>query len=261
MPAQIKWNVWIETDLFFYLGWTQLMFMYVLERYVASTVLLVPQRFRGHWRCQWTVAWRERVPLQWHNQFWQSFEEGAGEQSLEWDCVSVWYLNCFCTCPDWWKGLNIPWCCFRVPCCCCWNWRCRWWMRKMRRWRVGTDTSTVCSASLGRPSSSLPQTVSLGSVLPVGCFVFCTVQEVRGVKGKAREQGTGGRRVGSDRTGTSLFAVFLLALFLFYLLLWSMSYRLCIILPYFYRFCLIFRMLCVRKCTQTCLQTAYLMGL
>ena len=55
-----------------------------LGRYVASTVLSVPEPFGGRWpRRWWTAARRWRVPLQWRNQIWQSLEEDAGKRSSE----------------------------------------------------------------------------------------------------------------------------------------------------------------------------------
>ena len=49
----------------------------MLQRYVASTVLLVPITSGGHWQHQWTDVWRWGVPLQWCNQLWRSLDEGC----------------------------------------------------------------------------------------------------------------------------------------------------------------------------------------
>ena len=55
---------------------------------VASTVLLVPKPFRRRRQRWWTAARGQTVPLQWRNQFWQSFEEGAGKRCSECDSDS-----------------------------------------------------------------------------------------------------------------------------------------------------------------------------
>ena len=65
------------------LGQTRLMFMCVLRRYVASTVLLVPKPFKACWQRRWIAACRWGTPLQWHNQLWQSLEEGARKHGRE----------------------------------------------------------------------------------------------------------------------------------------------------------------------------------
>ena len=46
-------------------------------------VILVPKPFGGRWPRRWTAARRQRVPLQWRNQTWQSLEEGTGKWCSE----------------------------------------------------------------------------------------------------------------------------------------------------------------------------------
>ena len=62
-------------ELLFHQGQMCLLFMCMLGHYVTFTVLVVPKAFRGLWQRRWTAT--QRVPLQWHKQFWQSLEEGA----------------------------------------------------------------------------------------------------------------------------------------------------------------------------------------
>ena len=51
--------VWIEMELFFFFTrWMRLMFTCVLWRWVASTVILVPEPFGGRWPRRWTAVWR-----------------------------------------------------------------------------------------------------------------------------------------------------------------------------------------------------------
>ena len=51
--------VWIETELFFFFTWwMRLMFTWVLWRWVASTVILVPKPFGGRWLRRWTAVRR-----------------------------------------------------------------------------------------------------------------------------------------------------------------------------------------------------------
>ena len=50
--------VWIEVELFSYLGWMRLMFTCVLWCMVTSAVILVPKPFRKCWQRRWTAAWR-----------------------------------------------------------------------------------------------------------------------------------------------------------------------------------------------------------
>ena len=66
----------------FYQGLMRLMLTCVLAHYVTFTVLLVPKPFGGRWPSRWTTMRRYSVPLQWHNQFWQSLVEGAGKPML-----------------------------------------------------------------------------------------------------------------------------------------------------------------------------------
>ena len=69
---------------FFYPGRTRFMFAFVLGRYAVSTVSVVStQTFWRALTAWWTSARRQRVPLQWRNQFWQSWEEGAGKWGSE----------------------------------------------------------------------------------------------------------------------------------------------------------------------------------
>ena len=79
------------------------MFTCMLGPYVASTVLLVPKPFSGHWLHQWTAAQTQRVPLQWWNHFWQSLEKGARKRGLECEQYHVHqmhYLDCSAK-PGW----------------------------------------------------------------------------------------------------------------------------------------------------------------
>ena len=62
----------------------------------------------------------KRVPLQWHNQIWQSLEDGAGKRCSECDFVCVWMCThvcahmdvyvcmCLCTCAH----MAVPECIF-----------------------------------------------------------------------------------------------------------------------------------------------------
>ena len=78
IPAQIKPNYCNSNRTsFFYLGQKHLVFTCMLQCYVASTVSLVPTTSGGHWQHQWTDVWRCGVPLQLHNQLWQSLDEGC----------------------------------------------------------------------------------------------------------------------------------------------------------------------------------------
>ena len=69
MPAQIKRKSFESrrNSFFFYPGWMRLMFTCVFGRWVASTVLSVPEPFGGRWPRRWTAARRLRLPLQWRN--------------------------------------------------------------------------------------------------------------------------------------------------------------------------------------------------
>ena len=100
--AQIK-AVRIKMELLFYQGQMCLLFMCMLGHCVASTVLVVPEAFRGRWQRRWTAT--QRVPLQWHKQFRQSLEEGARKQ-----CSRV----CSSVCLPWGitGGLKAPCICF-----------------------------------------------------------------------------------------------------------------------------------------------------
>ena len=61
------------------------------KHYVVFTVLLIPKPFGGAGRClrRWTAARRQRVSLQWRNQFWQSLEEGVRKQCSECEFSTV----------------------------------------------------------------------------------------------------------------------------------------------------------------------------
>ena len=61
------------------------MFTCVLQRYVAFTVSLVPKLSEGADSVGGQLRGnKDRVPIQWHDQFWQSSgRDGAGKQGLE----------------------------------------------------------------------------------------------------------------------------------------------------------------------------------
>ena len=71
---------------FFNLRRSCLMFMHVLGYYVASTLLLVPRPFGGHQQHPWDSCVEIMSAPQWHNQFWQSLEEGARKRCMK--CAS-----------------------------------------------------------------------------------------------------------------------------------------------------------------------------
>ena len=86
--------IWIkrEQKIFFYPCWMP----FTLQRYVAFTVLFIPKPFGGRWQHWWTAAQRKRVPHQWHNQFWQTLEEGAGKRGFSlWgrQCLASWVVT------------------------------------------------------------------------------------------------------------------------------------------------------------------------
>ena len=159
-----------------------LMFMWVHGRYVASTVLLVPRPFGGHWPHQWTAHWR--------NHFRQF--GGRCRKAVLRVWVAVWTCKSMegMVATTWIKWNELV---TQLVGCCCLAWHCSFWSES-----ASALNYKICSIT----ASSMAKLVSWVVMLCIHAELYHLVPSFhrrahRGSKGSHKHSGD------SQRDGSS----------------------------------------------------------